>query len=536
MRAYAEDEYEDYNDYADEDERYLEDEEEAEEEEDPRPTKEASEYLELRQKLKESLRKRMKKDGISASQDKRRPSYDNFGSFFGPSKPVIAQRVIQESKSFLENKDLAAKILQSRDNAFQKKSSSSTNGSRPGVHQQGQRVVSQIQTKAQKLKDTRDYSFLFSDDAELPASSKQPPRNLPVPVSDARPAKSSLQRNQVSGSNIRQPPGNGDRRPNISNGHLPSRPGVNQGLSANRLDTTSLASKRQLGGNNGIGPGRPALSNGSQLKTSNGLQSRTSNGSQSRTSNGSQPRISNGSQSRTSNGSQLRTSDGLQLRNSITSQSKNSNGIQSRTSNGMLSKVSSNNLQSKVSNSLQPKTPAGVLSKMSNRSSHAQVSRTPVSSASRATSGKVPSSVTKHQFDPRREVRDPSRHMVPPKRPLATTKPQINKPPNQAPSRMNSQDQKIKKRPARPFSDDEEDDGERAISMIRKMFGYNPQRYAGREEDDSDMEANFDEIMMEEKRSSRIARKEDEEQLRLIEEEERREHTRRMAKKRKMSR
>lgn len=34
----------------------------------------------------------------------------SYGSFFGPSQPVIAQRVIQESKSLLENPDLAAKI------------------------------------------------------------------------------------------------------------------------------------------------------------------------------------------------------------------------------------------------------------------------------------------------------------------------------------------------------------------------------------------------------------------------------------------
>lgn len=34
----------------------------------------------------------------------------SFGSFFGPSQPVIAQRVIQESKSLLENQHLAAKV------------------------------------------------------------------------------------------------------------------------------------------------------------------------------------------------------------------------------------------------------------------------------------------------------------------------------------------------------------------------------------------------------------------------------------------
>lgn len=37
----------------------------------------------------------------------------SFGSFFGPSEPVISHRVIQESKSLLENPNLAAKVMKS---------------------------------------------------------------------------------------------------------------------------------------------------------------------------------------------------------------------------------------------------------------------------------------------------------------------------------------------------------------------------------------------------------------------------------------
>lgn len=36
--------------------------------------------------------------------------FGSYGSFFGPSQPVIAQRVIQESKSLLENQHLAPKL------------------------------------------------------------------------------------------------------------------------------------------------------------------------------------------------------------------------------------------------------------------------------------------------------------------------------------------------------------------------------------------------------------------------------------------
>lgn len=42
----------------------------------------------------------------------------------------------------------------------------------------------QVKTKVQKLKDTRDYSFLLTDDAELPAPTKEPaPRNVSAPNS-----------------------------------------------------------------------------------------------------------------------------------------------------------------------------------------------------------------------------------------------------------------------------------------------------------------------------------------------------------------
>lgn len=66
------------------------------------------------------------------------------------------------------------------------------------------------------------------------------------------------------------------------------------------------------------------------------------------------------------------------------------------------------------------------------------------------------------------------------------------------------------------------EDEEDPMAMIRNMFGYDPSKYAGRDDDDSDMEADFATIEMEEKRSARIARQEDEEELLRIEEEERR--------------
>ncbi|KAJ8547656.1 hypothetical protein K7X08_011242 [Anisodus acutangulus] len=94
------------------------------------------------------------------------------------------------------------------------------------------------------------------------------------------------------------------------------------------------------------------------------------------------------------------------------------------------------------------------------------------------------------------------------------------------------------RRPARKPTrhDEDDDDGAEAISMIiRRMFGYNPNRYRDDDDDDSDMEANFDDILREEKQNAKIAKEEDEEELRKIEEEQRRERLRKQAKKCKLS-
>ncbi|XP_020246148.1 protein SPT2 homolog isoform X1 [Asparagus officinalis] len=113
-------------------------------------------------------------------------------------------------------------------------------------------------------------------------------------------------------------------------------------------------------------------------------------------------------------------------------------------------------------------------------------------------------------------------------KPLPSSKSQ---PPKKIPPPQDSHDDRLKKKPMKRRLD--ESDDEDAIGMIRKLFRYDPNKYAAVDDDVSDMEADFREIQKEERRSAKIARKEDEEQLRLIEEEERRE---RMRKKQKLRR
>ncbi|KAL1190397.1 hypothetical protein V5N11_016778 [Cardamine amara subsp. amara] len=154
-----------------------------------------SEFLEFRQRIKESIRdKKMQSENANvvaptSEQSKRKLPYNDFGSFFGPSQTVIASRVLQETKPLLQNNPSAAKLLNSIQN---KKSCVQTNGS--GTKNTNE---PQVKRKAEKLKDSRDYSFLFSDDAKLPVSIKEPPSSKASTGSQMQPRPGSLTKSQA---------------------------------------------------------------------------------------------------------------------------------------------------------------------------------------------------------------------------------------------------------------------------------------------------------------------------------------------------
>ncbi|XP_054791621.1 uncharacterized protein LOC129297294 isoform X2 [Prosopis cineraria] len=204
------------------------------------------------------MKKESSTSHAGSSERKKKLPYDNYGSFFGPSQPVIAQRVIQESKSLLENQHLASRLSNPL-HINKNKNKVSNGGSKSAVHNQLPKV-SEVKLKAQKIKDTRDYSFLLSDDAELPAPSKEPPpRNMPLRCSDARPA-------QVQGRN-KQPLSSGgkhvnggreDRKLGSAGGQLLPKVGSGNKLaSCSKPSMASADSRKQLGNNSVNGPGRP---------------------------------------------------------------------------------------------------------------------------------------------------------------------------------------------------------------------------------------------------------------------------------------
>uniref|UniRef100_A0A804NUB2 Uncharacterized protein n=1 Tax=Zea mays TaxID=4577 RepID=A0A804NUB2_MAIZE len=153
-----------------EDEMEEEIEEEVEVEEEEEAPVGQQEILSLREQLKEEIRRKNaamvpsahKPDLSSPSKNQTMPTVnDGYGTFFGPSKPVLARRVIEEGCSSSMMKDLQNIPSSKRDVSLASKM-------RPGAVQnvQKQKFVSEEKRKADTLRKNRDYSCLFSDDAD----------------------------------------------------------------------------------------------------------------------------------------------------------------------------------------------------------------------------------------------------------------------------------------------------------------------------------------------------------------------------------
>ncbi|WOL15378.1 hypothetical protein Cni_G24159 [Canna indica] len=434
QQAYEEEDYEDYEEEASEPDE--------EEQEAPRSTKEEQDFLKLREQLKDKIRQKLKKQSSSRgrvpqTQKGQMVANGTFGSFFGPSQPSIAPRVIEESRSIRETKHIMTNFSSP---SIDKKKDPGSSGSKSVAnhhnHQQP-RIVNQVKNKAQALKDMRDYSFLLSDDADFPSPVKEQPkpRNVSSSSFDGRVAQPSLKSKM---------PSDRPARPTSTGHQLKKPPSSNQHL---------------------------------QNKVRQGKESMTP-----------RPRPS---------------SDGFRK---VSGDVRNAPGR--TTSNAAL--------KNKVPNqtSVVNKPPRN----MTNESSMKK----------NILSSKSHSSAKNHYPEQKRFPPAMDRAKTTMKQPMSSSK---SEPSKQISSRGIYMDRPNKKPVKRKVSDDDDADDYR--KAIREMFGYNPNKYAEMDDDDSDMEVGFDVIQKEERMSSKIAKKEDEEQLRLIEEEEERERRMRMKKKQK---
>ncbi|ERN08743.1 hypothetical protein AMTRI_Chr11g156290 [Amborella trichopoda] len=458
------DEYEDDEEDQEDEQTEYEDAAQEEEEEDPQIAKEQMEYIERREKLKEMIRQQMKKEtnatlGLSQEKKITLPK-DNFGSFFGPSKPVIARRVIEENRAKLEAEQMAAKLPKA--SSVNKKSLSSATSERKSERDRRPKVVNEMKLKVQKLKDARDYSFLMSGDAELPSPPKEhEPRNVRVPSSDAQ-SKQSPPRSNPDNRKKKMVSVNQQRQAKAR------PPKVDPGLKSSSSDPMKRPSK-----NAGSGPGRPLVSklppNGAKLPP-------------------------NGTKLPSSNGGKVPQPNGVKL---------------------------------------PPKAPVATKALVVTKAPSAPAAEKKKSSMGPSNSGaiqKAPllkklSSVEKLVKKSPHGLDKPSAKVVP--KPSSMSSQHKAKSVNNISSHPTHQ-ARPKKRPLDSYSDEDEGDGEDALRLIRQMFRYDPSKYKGIDDDDSDMEVDFNRIQAEERRSAKIAKEEDERELALIEEEERRERERKV--------
>ncbi|XP_021758544.1 histone H3.v1-like [Chenopodium quinoa] len=489
------DEYEDdfveRDDYEDAEEDGYEDEEEEEEEEEKPLSAEAIKYLELREKLKakhrSNLRRENGKNGVSVNSSK----LMNFGSFFGPSKPVIADRVIQERKSLLETRHLTPKVSTSQNDA-KKVSTHSTTTSKNGLSNTP--LPRQVKSKAQIIKQTRDYSFLLSDDADIPkpANNSGPQKSLAPKngLKDSRSAEVRAQRNEsCSYSGKKGNDGYEQLKPSsgTSQIHDSRRAPPQRSTSGNRaslpcdsrrqLDLRKQNQPNQKAGSSSGSGSRPAVQKVlAPRKPFSSSDRKLPNSSMERRPSAA-PLVNKASVvAKTSTLDRQRQPMGKPHSSGVNNRMNNNRDVQRSTENRMLKKDSAEASRQMV----KPQMRHGSLQSNGVKGHHINKQK-PAGQLQNSSAG-------------------------------------LNK------------DHRIKKRKA-PESDDEEMDYR---AVIRKMFRQ-PTKYYDDDDAGSDMEVtDFDTIMAEERKSARIAKQEDDEELIKIQEEERQEMLRKKARMRKM--
>ncbi|CAH9108796.1 unnamed protein product [Cuscuta europaea] len=439
---------------------------------------EGLDYLELRKRLKEEIRNNMKKESGTATGSrniKSSSSKDNFGSFFGPSQPVIAQRVIQESKALLENPDLAAKVMRTSNPNGKVQGSNSV---RPKANISGiAPIVSDVaKVKIQEVRNARDYSFLLSDDAIPPPAPPKPsfPKKISATSPESRSAQSLPRDRNLSSSSV------GRKLPNGLEVRRPPLPGGTQLKPKAGLHKPVNVSKQNL-------PARQPIKsnvNGRAQLLQKNLPSKASTSDVKRPLP-NLPRSNPLKQQPTANSKQA-------LLHKMASQESSKSKMIQKPSTGASSRFPPVAMQKHAVPSSRPHV---VMQKRVVPSSRPQMNQ-PV-------------------------IRNPDR--LPAKRPLRTDDEYDD-------GYSKNRERRPAKRPVR--CDDEDDDAINPIMQIRNFFRYNPNKYVD-DDDDRNMLATFEDIEKEEWHSAKIARQEDEEERIKIEEEERRERLRK-AKKRKM--
>lgn len=492
----------------DEDEDEYEDERKSPEQgEDPV----SQEYFEWREQLKELERQKLRRrngqsigrsnnNGNNASEERRSLPYDNYGSFFGPSKPVVARRIIEDARAKEDIELAAARIVREAPEhrsvngtfSFSRSTSEAETTTEP---LEQARPIKEAVVKLQHLKESRDYSFLFTDE-DLSTSPKKDAQSSNSRNSDRdRPQQTSPHVTKMGIAAQKGTPlkSSSTTKLNISTQHKAKVVQERQSHPTNKLSkpagmAPSLKTKPSFNGLNSdkviSGPGRPSQASASMHVA------KLMNGKEAVSQSGVQPKKA-GTTGRSWNGVQS-----MKIGQSLPDGS------------GSSVKPGKSALVSAAHNS----APAGNVER---KTASENKQRIPIGNAQQK-------QVSVGRVDLRRPIQSskPSKQII-----KTARKSVLTGRAHKRPLESESEDS---------FLVDDDDDGGDVSSTIRKMFGYNPNKYRHLDdEDDRNMEANFRTIQMEEKRSAKIAREEDERELALLEEEERAERLKKEARKRK---
>eukprot|EP00250_Pteridium_aquilinum_P007316 c17061_g1_i1 orf=606-2009(+) len=446
----------------------------------------------------------------------------SYGSFFGPSEPIVARRIIADARAREDASKVAAR--QAKEISEQHRVSKGPSGVSKSVSESkvtekvkhSKSPYNEAASRLQRLKEARDYSFLFND--EDPTES--------APHNDGHTTKKGSQdhdRPKQATTPIKGASAAAHRGSNSAKPSAPTSAKLSTGAKVTKANVPTTAKSQERHSNSTAKlskpPERPLMSK-ANLSSHSGSKpnpSKTISGP-GRPPQG-RPSVSN---SGVLNGKKpLSSSAAAQLKSLVASgpgkQSLPSTAAKATPGKGAPQK--SVPAPQKSVPAPHKSVPAGGVVK---KPSQLPGNKSQMSSMSRPEQ-KRPGVVT--------VSRGLSTGQLNQRRPLqsAATSKQVTKPPSRVQKRPRESDSEDS------FLDDDEDEGD-VRGMIRKMFGYNPNKYRDLDdEDDRFMETNFHSIQMEEKRSARIAREEDERELALIEEEERRERER-AKKKRKQQR
>lgn len=509
----------------------------SEPDEDPKAKRERQEYIERREKLKELERQKLKQkfagvygrktnstkhdngnqnsrfgENISDKDKKKMLQYDDYGSFFGPSQPAIARRVIEETRARLEAAHVTAKVL--RDAPSTKKISVPASDAK-SEYKKTPVIVNEAKKKAQRLKEARDYSFLFSEDAEMPGYARGPSetRNVASSRPDNSLPKQVIPKNSMA---LRKPTPTSKpishakevKNMILSARQMPTKVDT-QKVSPSLNVKTSVDSKKQL------------------LKVASGSgRSAQETGLVRHSVTNSKVALSISRKKETPTISGIKVGKDVHQQSSVSRPPSVQKTLPLKTPMHKAHTEQRNPLA--LPKSPPPKPALKPAPKPAPKPTPKPAPKPALKPAPRP--APKPTLISAPKPAPRPAPR-PALMSAPKAAPKPI--PKMAPKPQARPVSRDSRHEDSKKRRRDYDSDEDLDGGGNYSSIIRQLFRYDPNKYKDiDDQDDSDMEVGFSRIQAEERRSERIAREEDERELALIEAEEREERAR--AKKRKL--